>query len=295
VLSARDGSRRYVVRVKPPGALLAGDLVTEYRTYEALQRLPVQTPRVYGVEPSEDNPFGGPFFVMEWRPGSGPNVWRARERAALEDNWQGDRSLALDFVESLVAIHGADAGAFAFLGPPQDFAEVVERWRAVYDDTQLVRDPIVEEAFAWVESRPPPDDRPGLVHGDYRIGNMLVDGGRVTGVIDWELAYRGDTRFDLGYSSLDYLAGKFVLPGSSLACAVIDRPWFYAEYERLSGRSVDSEVVRTYSALGALMLIAILATGVRLYVDGKTTDVRQAWNRFAIPGLRQDLTRLMGW
>jgi aminoglycoside phosphotransferase (APT) family kinase protein len=124
---------------------------------------------------------------------------------------------------------------------------------------------------------------------------MLVDGGRVTGVIDWELAFRGDTRFDLGYASLDYLAGKFVLPGSSLLCAVADRSWFYAEYERLSGRPVDLEVVRTYSALGALMLIAILCTGIRLYVDGRTTDVRQAWNRFAIPGLRQDLTRLLDW
>ena len=95
--------------------------------------------------------------------------------------------------------------------------------------------------------------------------------------------------------SLDYLAGKFLRPGSRLLCATAERDWFLAEYQRRRGVLVDEEVVRSYSVLGALMLISILLTGMRYFHDGSTTDIRMAWGRFAIPGLRQDVARLMEW
>lgn len=285
-----------VVRVKPAGGLLSSDLETEYLVYRSLRRLPVPLPAVHGLEPSEDTPFGGPFLVMDWMPGAAPNVWLRRDREDLESRWHGgDRSLAAQFVEILASIHACDGTGLEFLGPLRSFPEVVGRWRSTYEEMRTVRDPVVEEAFRWVGSRCPPDPHLGLVHGDYRIGNMLVHEGRVTAVLDWELTHLGDTDFDLGYLSLDYVAGKFLHAGSPLASAVADREWLYAEYERLTGRTVDREVVRTYSALGALMLITILVTGARMYADGKTSDQRMAWNRYAIPGLRQDLTRLMDW
>ncbi|HEY0448373.1 phosphotransferase family protein [Actinophytocola sp.] len=292
-LSSAD--RSYVVRVKPPGSLLDTDLVTEYRTYVELRNAKVPVPAAYGVDASEDNSFGGPFFVMDWVRGEAPVVWRGRDRAALEANWRDSRGLGTDLVETLAAIHGAPAAAFDFLGPPRPFADVVGHWRETYERQRLLRDPVVEEAFAWVLSREPDPAEPGLVHGDYRIGNTMVHDERIAAVVDWELSYVGDRRFDLGYAALDYHAGKFVAPGSPLLCAVADREWFLAEYERLTGTTVDREVVRTYSALGALVLIAILLTGIRMYADGATTDVRMAWNRYAVPGLRQDLVRLMGW
>jgi len=288
------GRRRdYVVRVKPPGGLLETDIVQEYRTYALLEGEPVPTPGVHGFTASPDNPFGGPFFVMDKAPGRAPNVWRRRDRASLEADWAGGGRLARDLVETLAAIHrveAADDVARAF-----DYGGLVDHWRGVHESVRLVRDPVVEEAYAWLAEREPDPVPPCLVHGDYRIGNCLTEQGRITAILDWELSFFGDPRFDLGYISLDYLAGKFMRPGSGLLGAVAEREWFYSDYERLSGRPVDREVVRTYSVLGALMLIAILATGVRMYADGRTTDIRMAWSRFAIPGLRQDLTALMGW
>jgi aminoglycoside phosphotransferase (APT) family kinase protein len=133
------------------------------------------------------------------------------------------------------------------------------------------------------------------VHGDYRPGNCLVQDGRLSAILDWELSFFGDPRFDLGYLSLEYTAGKMAAPGSPLLAAVADYDWFYAEYERVSGRAVDRDVVRTFSVLSALMLIAILTTGLRMYVDGHSADVRMVWLRFAIPGLRQDIAKLMNW
>lgn len=292
-----DGTgRKYVVRAKPPGSLLETDLLREYRTYVELNRAKVPVPTVYGVVDTDDTPFGGPFFVMDWVAGEAPVTWRRSERAALEENWRsGNRSLGNDLVQTLAAIHTAPVDGFGFLGQPRPYEQVVDIWRETYQRQRLVRDPIVEEAFSWVAARPPDPVDPALVHGDYRIGNTMLRNERITAVVDWELAYLGDPRFDLGYVSLDYLAGKFVKPGSPLLCAVADHDWFMTEYERLRGQQVDREVVRTYSALGALVLIAILLTGIRMFADGKTTDVRMAWNRYALAGLRQELTQIMGW
>src|SRR5262249_21941667 len=116
-----------------------------------------------------------------------------------------------------------------------------------------------------------------------------------TAVLDWELSYVGDPRYDLGYISLEYEAGKFAKPGSELLGSVAEREWFLREYERRTGRPVEAETVRTFAVLAALMLIAILTTGIRMYADGRSDDIRMAWVRFAIPSLRQELTELMGY
>jgi aminoglycoside phosphotransferase (APT) family kinase protein len=179
--------------------------------------------------------------------------------------------------------------------PRRDFEDAVAHWETVQNEMRLLRDPVVEDAYAWLRGREPDPIEPTLVHGDYRIGNCLNEHGRITAILDWELSYLGDPRYDLGYISLEYEAGKFTRPGSELLSSVAGREWFMREYERRSGRPVDPEVVRTFAVLGALMLIAILTTGIRMYADGKTADVRMPWTRFAIPGLRQDLTALMGY
>ncbi|MCW2981506.1 MAG: aminoglycoside phosphotransferase, partial [Solirubrobacterales bacterium] len=242
---------------------------------------------------AEDNPFGGPFYVMDRAPGSAPNVWRKRDREALEANWAAGGSLAEDLLDSLVRIHGVPAEPVAAVLPRRDFDAAVSHWEEVQGSMALVRDPVVEDAYAWLRERPPDPIDPTLVHGDYRIGNCLSEDGRVTAILDWEIAYLGDPRYDLGYISLEYEAGRFTRPGSPLLGSVADREWFFDQYEARSGRPVDREVVRTYAVLADLMLTAILTTGIRMYVDGRSTDIRMVWTRFALAALRQELTELM--
>lgn len=289
------GHRDYIVRVKPPGALLDTDLAQEYRTYALLEDEPVPTPRVHGLEESEDGPFGGPFFVMDRAHGRAPNVWRPADRQALEANWEASRGLARDLVANLVAIHSVSADRAASLLETRDYPSLVDHWQAIQDSMSLIRDPVIDEAYAWLREREPPPLDDCLVHGDYRIGNCLIAEDRISAILDWELAFCGDPRFDIGYASLRYLGGKFLRPGSELLGAVADREWFYSEYERLSGRTLSREAITTFSVLGALMLTAILNTGVWMYQAGRTTDIRMLWSRFAIPGLRQDIAALMDW
>lgn len=292
---ADAGDRGYIVRVKPPGGLLDTDLVAEYEVYDALGSSDVAIPRVYFLDDSSDNPFAAPYFVMEQVSGVAPNTFRAGDREWLQENWQESRSIAVDLVENLSRLHGVRTEGLPAAIPRRSFAEVVAHWQAVYEDKRLSRDPITEEAFAWLAVRSPPDTMTGLVHGDYRVGNTLVEDGRVTAVLDWELAYVGDVRFDLGYLALDRLAGKHLQPVSELLNAVAEETWFMGEYERLTGSVVDAEVVRTFSVVGITMLLATTYLGMWMYANGETRDFRMAWNRFGVPGLRQDLIRLMEW
>jgi aminoglycoside phosphotransferase (APT) family kinase protein len=290
-----EGERAYILRARPAGSLLDTDLGEEFRTYALLVDAPLPTPGVHGFEPSEDTPFTGPFFVMDRLDGHAINVWRRRDRDELVTDWEGPRGVATDLVDNLVAIHAIDPVAASAAVTPRTFHETVDSWDGIYHEMALVADPVVEEAYAWIREREPDPVPPALVHGDYRIGNCLIDGGHVTGILDWELSSVGDPRFDLGYMALDYQAGKFTTPGSTLLNATADRAWFHERYARRSGRPVDPEVVRTYTVLGALMLFAIMTTGISVYAKGETTDVRMAWGRFVLPGLRQDLARLMDW
>lgn len=292
-VDGREGE--YIIRARPRASTLDSDLEREFRTFALLVDEPVPTPGVHGFEPSVENPFDGAYFVMDRMKGSAPNVWRERDREALAEDWEGGRGVAEDLVVHLASIHAIDAERAEQAAVVRDFAATVDHWQGVYEEHKLVNDPVVNEAYAWVRSRRPDPVAPSLVHGDYRIGNCLTDGGHVSAILDWELSHVGDPRFDLGYMSLDYHAGKFTSPGSPLLNAVADADWFYARYTELSGRPVDLEVVHTFTALGALMLFAIMTTGLRVYSRGETNDIRMAWTRFALPGVRQDLSRLMGW
>jgi aminoglycoside phosphotransferase (APT) family kinase protein len=183
------------------------------------------------------------------------------------------------------------AGAVPHLG----FLDVVDRWQLIYEERHLVRDPVTEDAFRWLRSRVPADEQRGVVHGDFRVGNVLVDDGRLTAILDWELAYVGDVRFDLGYLALERLAGKHLRPVTTLLNAFAETDWFFEQYEQLTGRAVDREVVRTFSVLGIAMLLATHYMGVWMYANGRSRDFRLAWNRFGAIGLRQDLAHLMAW
>ena len=85
---------------------------------------PVPTPDVHGFEPAADTPFGGPYFVMDRVEGHAPNVWRRRDRQALEEDWDGERGLARDLADNLAGIHAIDAdraaGAATRAGLPAD-------------------------------------------------------------------------------------------------------------------------------------------------------------------------------
>jgi aminoglycoside phosphotransferase (APT) family kinase protein len=286
--------RRYVIRVRPAATLLDTDLELEYHLLRTLEPVSIPTARMFGLV-HDPEPFGGPFIVMQHIDGSAPNTYNRRDQQWLAEDFDGSRAIASQVVEHLAAIHGVDETGLPAQLPSLGFDDVVARWREVYETRRLIRDPVVEEAFAWVSEREPRIGWPGLVHGDYRLGNMLVEGDRVEAILDWELAYRGDVRFDLGYLSIPRQAGKHLRARSPLMCAFADQGWFMEHYGRLTGRWIDEESLKTFQMLGIMMLLATQWTAVWMYAEGRTTDVRMAWARYSFAGLRQDMVELMDW
>jgi aminoglycoside phosphotransferase (APT) family kinase protein len=293
--TAGGAERRYVIRVRPPGALLDTDLRLEYELYRTLHEVDVPTPRAFALIDDEDSPFGGPFIVMEHIGGAAPNTYSRTDQRLLADNWEGSRGIATQMVDNLARIHAAGDGELPETLPTLEFDAVLARWREVYERRRLIRDPVVEEAFDWVSERAPERSWPGLVHGDYRLGNVLIEREQVRAILDWELAYRGDVRFDLGYLAVPRNAGKHLRARSPLMDAFAERDWFMERYAELTGRMIDPDTLATFTMLGIMMLLATQFRATWMYDAGRTTDVRMAWSRFSFAGLRQDMIELMGW
>lgn len=290
----RGASEKLIVRAESGGGLTGAGLAWEYDVYKDLHGQ-VTVPKVLAIEPDPANDFGGPYFVMEHVEGSAPNLWKSDVHAPLQSDWETKRGIARDFTRNLASIHLIGETRAPIALERLSYEDLVTKWETEYHAARLAHDPIVEEALVWLRECPPSPGRTGVVHGDYRLGNLLVDEGGISAVLDWELAHVGDVNYDLGYVSLDYIAGRHLTPKTHLLAGVAEHEWFFREYERLTGDKVDLNAIRTWSVLSLVALIVMAMTGFQAFEQGKTQDVRRIWSRWALPGLRRELTERAGW
>jgi len=197
--------RRYALRRKPPGKLLpsAHAVDREYRIISALhaQNFPVAEPVLYCAD---DAVIGTAFFVMGcvegrvfWEPhmpASDPV-----ERAAVYDAMNA----------TLAQLHTFDPAAIglADYGRGENYvARQVERWSKQYraSETEPVED--MERLIAWLPAHLPPPQTPRVVHGDYRLDNIIVaaDEAKISAVLDWELSTLGDPLADFSYHLMQW-------------------------------------------------------------------------------------------
>ncbi|MBO0765826.1 MAG: phosphotransferase family protein [Hyphomicrobiaceae bacterium] len=199
-------SGRYVLRKKPPGQLLksAHQVDREYRVMKALEGTDVPVPRMLHLA-EDDSVIGTAFYVMEfvegtvfWDPAL-PELTNA-QRTRLYD--EQNRALA-----ALHSVEPAEVGLADFGRAGSYFSRQRDRWTKQYRASETERIPDMETLIAWLEENEPPDDgRAGLVHGDYRIDNMIFapDGSRLRAIIDWELSTIGHPFSDLAYQCMQW-------------------------------------------------------------------------------------------
>jgi aminoglycoside phosphotransferase (APT) family kinase protein len=200
-------SGRYVLRAKPPGQLLksAHQVDREYRVMKALAGTAVPVPPVLHLS-EEDSPIGRMFYVMAfvegrifWDP-TLPEASSSAERAAIYDAMNA----------TLAALHDVaiEAVGLADFGKPGSYFErQLARWSGQYraSETGTVAD--MDRLIAWLESALPPDDGVvSLVHGDYRLDNMIFapDRPAVIAVLDWELSTLGHPFSDIAYQCMQW-------------------------------------------------------------------------------------------
>jgi aminoglycoside phosphotransferase (APT) family kinase protein len=199
-------SGRYVLRRKPPGQLLksAHAVDREFRVITALQGTDVPVPRPH-LLCADESVIGTMFFVMEFCAGRNfqdPRVPEvdATDRAAVYD----------DMNRVLAALHSVDIEAvgLADYGRPGNYFErQIGRWTQQYRASETETIAAMDALIAWLAGNTPADDgRIALVHGDYRIDNMIFDARapRMIAVLDWELSTLGHPFADLGYQCMQW-------------------------------------------------------------------------------------------
>ncbi|MCB1426815.1 MAG: phosphotransferase family protein [Zhengella sp.] len=206
-IDAASGS--YVLRAKPPGQLLksAHQVDREFRVMAALARTDVPVPRVFALSgEGEESPIGRMFYVMEFLDG---RIFWDPALAELASN--EERSGIYDAMNrTLAALHSVDVEAvgLADFGKPGSYFErQLSRWTKQYRASETETLPDMDALIAWLETNAPPDDgRVSLVHGDYRLDNMMFASDRtdVIALLDWELSTLGHPFADLAYQCMQW-------------------------------------------------------------------------------------------
>ncbi|MGY4225050.1 aminoglycoside phosphotransferase (APT) family kinase protein [Bradyrhizobium sp. USDA 4503] len=266
------GSRQYVVRKKPPGQLIASAhaIDREYRVMEALQASGVPVPRLFAY--CEDATIiGTPFYVMEFLEGrvlgdqSLPGM-AAPERGAIYQ----------EMGRVIAALHGVDheaVGLASFGRPGNYFARQISRWSRQCQDAALPVNEAMHRLMAWLPEQIPAGDETTLVHGDYRLDNLVFHPSepRVIGVLDWELSTLGHPLADFSYHCMSWTIPPRLWRGiAGLDLATLGIPTeaeYVAMYSDATGRD-PTEHWHFYLAYNLFRMAAILYGIAQRSADG---------------------------
>ena len=259
-----DGDRSLILqRLRPGGSVGAPPMEVEDQLLRAAAAGGVPVPPVVVDAPAAQRAGLGPARISERVAGEalGPRIVRAR-RAPDER-----RSLARQMGAALAAIHAIDPASVG----PLEAVDPLERVRAGLDLLGEARPALELGLRRLAETRP--DHGPDtVVHGDFRVGNLLIEDDRLTAVLDWELAHRGDPAEDLGW-----LCGRaWRFGGDHEVGGVADLDDLLAGYVEAGGRPLTPEAVRWWTAAGTLLWGLICAVQARRHLDGHIRSVELA-------------------
>jgi aminoglycoside phosphotransferase (APT) family kinase protein len=302
VLERGDGMR-YVLRrpPRPPLPPTAHDVVRESGLQLALEPLGIRVPHIRAVC-EDDSLLGVPFYVMDYIDG---HVVTTALPPPLDHDPEARRRLADDLVDTLVEIHAADVGMpalAAFLRPGNYNERQVRRFSQLWEVNQTRDLPTVVEVGQWLAANAPEQLPATVVHGDYRLGNMIVrreEPERVAAVLDWEMGAIGDPRADVGYLVATYSEprGRVNPLGTSPVTATDGFPTRSELVERYASRSGrDVEPLAWFEAL-ALWKAAVFCEAIYgRYVRGELTadDARASRFETGVPLLAETAAELVG-
>jgi aminoglycoside phosphotransferase (APT) family kinase protein len=264
----RRGDMRVVLRrpPRPPLPPSAHDVLREARLLRALHRTPVRVPPVLA---SCDDPsvLGVPFYVMEEMHGT---VVTTDLPAALDDPAQR-HAICAELVERLVEVHDVDWHACGLegYGKPTGYLErQLRRFSGLWEHNKTREIPVVEQIRDWLAENIPESRGSTIVHGDYRLGNVMLGNeppAKVVAIFDWELSTIGDPLADLGYFTVTWTqagdpedVGFGSLNAATRREGFMRRDELIARYEERSGRSMSA--LNWYQAL-ALWKAAVFMEG----------------------------------
>jgi aminoglycoside phosphotransferase (APT) family kinase protein len=261
-----------VLRSDPRRGLNLMPRDVEYRLLKAAGEERVAVPKVHLMG---DDSLGMPFFLMERVEGE------TIPRRLLRDDIyaQARRAMTGQLAAILARVHRVPVerhGLDVLPAPPPDCSPAeneVIRYEQTYRAITPEPHPAFELAFRWLRQRLPPTDRRALVHGDYRIGNVIFGPEGARAILDWELAHIGDPMEDLGWICVrSWRFGNDDLPVGGIGT----REEFWRAYEAAGGFPVEPESLRFWEVFGNLRWGIICIMQAKTYLDGLSPSVELA-------------------
>ncbi|MCC6612140.1 MAG: phosphotransferase family protein [Anaerolineae bacterium] len=217
---------------------------------------------------------GAPFFLMDYVPGIaiGRKVVQAPELA------EARALLPAQMAEQLGKIHALDyrAHGIDFLPEPAEghtpIQDAIDQARGVLDALQI-KHPAFEFALRWAEQNAPSSERLTVIHGDFRIGNLIVNANGLAAIADWEFSHIGDPLEELGYCCMrDWRFGVRHLRLGGVG----DREPFLQAYERIAGTTIDRQAVDYWECLGNVRWGIICLAQANRHLSGHEPSVELA-------------------
>ncbi len=289
----RSGNE-WVLRRPPRGAFLptAHDVLREYRVLSAVADTPVRAPRPL-VACDDESILGVPFYVMERMRGT---VVRDRLPEGVDAN--GRRRMGEELIDALAQLHAVDWRAVGLegWGKPTGYLErQVRRWTGQLQLATTHTRPLPDlmTVAEWLSENFPPSPPATIVHGDYKLDNVVLDPGpppRLVAILDWEMSTIGDPQADLGYLLSmwrepgdppgEVLSEELELtrqPGFPTRAELLDR------YRERSGREVLD--LTWYVVLAVWKLAILLEGSYARHLAGVTDDPFFAELEHGVPAL----------
>lgn len=240
-----------ILLVRLPGSQVRTDPADELRHLTGLAEQGVRAPRVWAHD-ADGHLFGRPAVLLQRLPGATDAV------AFLHADPELGRARTLDLARAAAELHAVPVSGTA---DPQ-----LEHWREQFVAARLEPHPTLGWLFDWLADRRPAPAQTVIVHGDFRVGNVLYDGPRITGLLDWEMAHLGDPAEDVAWA---YRA--LWSPARFLALEE-----FLSAYVEAGGTPIEADTLVWHRVFCELKFAAISLQAARSVVDGSSTNLRLA-------------------
>ena len=289
-----SAGHRWALRRPPLGKRLgsAHDMGREYRAVSALAGTEVPVSPLVGIC-EDEGVTGAPFYVMEFVEGP---VLRGPDEAALFPDESDRHEIGVRVAETLAALHSVDPDAVGLgeLGRKEGYVpRQLKRWHGQWEQSKTRELPLVDEVHARLAERIPEQGPARIVHGDYRLDNLILappqpDGGagraapEIAAVVDWELCTLGDPLADLGLLMVYWAEPEDrmvpLFEPATRAPGFPGRAEIASIYAELTGRDISG--LDYYTALGYWKLAIILEGVVARYSAGQHGETDDSFRIF---------------
>ena len=274
-VDAKSGS--YVLRRKPMGKLLpsAHAVDREFKVISGLHPTGFPVAKPYGLC-TDDDVIGSMFYIMDMV--EGRTIWNG---ALPDSNPEERRAVYLEMIDTLGALHNIDvekAGLSDFGKPGNYFGRQISRWTKQYKLSETEHMPEMERLIEWLPATMPEQNRTSVVHGDYRIDNMIFarESPEILALLDWELSTLGHPLADLAYQCMHWrLPNAAEFKGlAGIDRAAIGLPTeedYVAKYCERRGTTVPSNW-NFYLVFSYFRFLAIVQGVLKRALDGNASN-----------------------